>query len=179
MASIDWLYAALVGVGGSVLGGIVGGWFALRAVHQQWDHERETSRLDRSHQAAATAIAGISELERAIVAWQKGEIDADALREAKNFFEVSILVPITALTDADLSNRVGNHRKLVWRLDEAVRKQPTMARALSETVRYDTDVVVPALQAHIRDEPLPSYEAPPLDDAVRLLTWGRHPEGGG
>jgi hypothetical protein len=176
MASLDWLYAALLGIGGSILGGLVAGWYTLRAVHQQWEHDRATARLDRSHQAASAVIAAIGELEQAIMAWQKGREDADALLKVHNSFERAALVHSTALTDDDLFVRVSNHQELAYKLVVAARDQDRRASALSETVRYHADKVIPALRAHARDEPLPPYQAPPLDDAPKLLAWGRSPD---
>jgi hypothetical protein len=172
MANLDWLYAALLGIGGSILGGAMGGWYALRATHQHWEHERKASQRDRSHQAAAAILVAVGELEQAIVAWQKGRTDADALRESHNSFVKAASVQSTGLTDDDLRARVGNHRRLAWMLAMATDDQEDGGlRDLSETVRFHADAVSPALEAHVRDNPLPPYQAPPLDDAKRLLEW--------
>jgi hypothetical protein len=147
MASFDWLYAALIGIGGSILGGLVVGWYTLRAVHQQWEHDRATARLDRSHQAASAVIAAISELEQAIFAWQKGREDADALLKVHNSFERAALVHSTALTDHHLFVRVSNHQLLAYKFVVAARDEDRRASALSEAVRYHADKVIPALRA--------------------------------
>jgi hypothetical protein len=164
MASLDWLYVALLGVGGSIVGGAVGGWYVLRATHQQWVHDRAAARLDRSHRAASAVMAAISDLELAIVAWQKGRKDADALRDATNSFERTALVQSIALTDDELSERLNYHRLLAHKLVQAVNDKETGAPALSETVRYHADAMFHALRAHTRGEPLPRTTLHRLDD---------------
>ena len=38
-------------------------------------------------------------------------------------------------------------------------------------VRRHADAVISALEAHVRGESPPPYSAPPMTDAVALLTW--------
>jgi hypothetical protein len=120
----------------------------------------------------------LGELHQAIVAWQKGRTDAAGLREAHNTFDSAAFVESTALNDDELRNRVNKHRRLVWilddiihRVDNAIPKQAVLD--LSETVLYHQDLVLRALEAHVQDKkPPPGYQAPPVDDLVKLLRWG-------
>ncbi len=40
-----------------------------------------------------------------------------------------------------------------------------------EPVRIHADAVISSLEAHVQDKPLPSYQPPPLTDAVALLSY--------
>lgn len=44
--------AAMIGAIGSVVGGIVVGWFTVAAARSQWKRDRADAHVDRSHQAA-------------------------------------------------------------------------------------------------------------------------------
>lgn len=68
-ADLSWLWSALIGVVGAIVGGLLGGWCALRAVRQQWLRDREDSKRDRSGQAAFAIAESSADLEQAVISW--------------------------------------------------------------------------------------------------------------
>jgi gas vesicle protein len=110
---VAWLWAALIGVGGSVVGGAVGGWFVLLAAHRQSEHDRQSARLDRSHQAALAIADAIAALAVAVTTWKKRQDhDLVALATAFNAYSQAVSVQSIALIDPDLRNRVRNQTQL-------------------------------------------------------------------
>jgi hypothetical protein len=79
---ISALAAALIGAGGSVVGGIVGGWFAIIAARGQWRRDRADARAERSRQAAVSIAESVASMEEALVAWAENESRLVALRAA-------------------------------------------------------------------------------------------------
>ena len=167
--------AALIGAGGSLIGGVVGGWFTLRAGHRQWQRDREDSRAERSHQAAMAIAGAVADLEEAVVIWEARPSDIDALREAFNIFSRIATIQSMALTDDTLRQRVRTHTELVVRLAAGAGSTPSAA-AFTGTVRRHADALIGALEAHVNGNSLPAYQPPPLNDAAGLITWQPAPQ---
>lgn len=175
MGGLDWLFAAVIGVGGSVLGGLVGGWFALRAGAAQWQRDREASRTDRSHQAALTIASEIAGLEAAIETWGARQEDVDALVGAFNTFSLATTVQSIGLVDDELRRRISNHILLTSNFSAIARAQGTMpsqsgnaetVSTLAETVRRHTEAVLEAIDAHVSGKPLPRYDPRLVEAAI-------------
>jgi len=165
------LEAALIGGGGSVVGGLVGGWFALLAVRNQWRRDRAEARADRSRQAALSIADAIPAMEVALVAWAAGQSKLVELRGAFNAFSGTAAVQSIALTDSALRQRVRRHVELLVRVAALAESSPAVAAALIPTARRHADVVIESLDAHYNDAALPSYRPLPMDDAEGLIRW--------
>lgn len=162
--------AATIGAAGSVIGGVVGGWFTLRAGHRQWQRDRSDSQAERSHQAALALAEAVAGLDEAVVTWEARPADADALRRAFNLFSRTAAVQSIALSDDTLRRRVRTHLELVGRFAALAGTIP-QATALIPAVRRHTDALIEALDAHVNRKALPLYQAPPLNDVAGLLRW--------
>jgi hypothetical protein len=163
-----WLWAALIGVGGSAVGGLVGGWYVLRAGHEQWQRDRQDARTDRSRQAAMSMAEAVGEMEQAIGTWQADPADQAeiaALLNAFNAFSRSVAIQSLALTDDELRSRVRAHQTFVGVLGTLARQGGASAPPLADRVRKHADVVLDAISAHVHGNPLPSYQPLPLDNA--------------
>jgi len=178
-AGLDWLLAAALGAGGSILGGLAGGWFALRAGNSQWQRAREAARVDRSHQAALAIAAEIASLEGAVETWCARQEDANALVAAFNNFSLSAAVQIIGLTDDELRRRIRYHIWLVGKFSASAGQHdasPIQTEAaegmpdLAELVRGHSEAVLEAIDAHVNGRPLPPYQPPLVDNAIKSLT---------
>jgi hypothetical protein len=165
------LEAALIGAGGSVVGGIIGGWFALLAVRSQWKRDRADARADRSHQAALSIAESVTDVEEVLVAWSAGQADQRRLRAAFNSFSRTAAVQTMALTDDSLRQRVRAHVQLLMRVALLAEKSPAGSVALTESARRHADALIEALEAHYTDTALPPYQPLPMNDVAGLLVW--------
>jgi len=163
--------AAMIGAIGSVVGGVVVGWFTIVAARGQWKRDRADARLDRSRQAAMSIAESIASMEEALVAWSAGQSSLEAMRAAFNAFSRTAAVQSLALTDSALRQRVRRHVELLARVATVAETAPPGARALVMTARRHADAVIEALEAHCNDAALPSYRPLPLDDAEGLIAW--------
>ena len=152
--------AALIGAGGSVVGGVVGGGFALLAARGQWKRDRATAQADRSHQAAISIAESIASMQDALTTWTYLEEDLDGLRAAISAFSRTAEVQSMALTDDTLRQRVRTHLVLLRTVaNGAGMRNP--GHDMPGAARRDADAVIAALQAHYSGTPLPPYELPP------------------
>lgn len=154
-----------------MVGGIVGGWFALVAVRSQWRRDRAEARADRSHQAALSIADAIPSMEVALVTWSVGQSSSVALRTAFNAFSGTAAVQSIALTDSALRQRVRIHVELLSRVATLAETAPANAAALVWTARLHANAVIEALEAHYNDAALPSYRPLPMNDVEGLIKW--------
>jgi hypothetical protein len=153
--------AAVIGAGGSVIGGIVGGWFTLRAGHRQWQRDREDSRTERSRQAALAVAEAVADMERAVATWEvhSGEEvhsgDIDALRGAFAVFSRTVSIQSMPLIDDTLRQRLRDHAVQVHSLVAAAGTTPPAADAISEVQRR-ADALIEALDAYQRKPTTPN-----------------------
>lgn len=164
------IVAAVIGAGGSVIGGLVGGWLALVAGHRQWQRDSEAQRAERSRAAAMLIAESVAELEKAVVIYAAGESDSIGLRVAFNVFAQTAGVQAIALADRDLRSRVRNHVEWVGTF-AAIADQRQVEAVLVEPMRRHADALIDALDSHVNDLPLPPYQPPPLGDAAALIEW--------
>ena len=172
--NFDWLWAALIGVGGAVVGGLVAGWWAVRAAQKQWQRDREDSRTDRSRQAAMGIAEALSAMGLAIATWQARPTDPGeiaALTAAYNEFLRSVAAQGIALTDADVRSRVRAHLTFVRELARLAYQGGTSAPPLADRVQAHGAAVLDALDAHVHGSALPPYQPLPLNDAAALARW--------
>lgn len=169
MVQVDWLWAALIGVGGSVVGGAVGGWYALRAGRQQWRRDRADARSERSWQAALAIAESAASLQESVLIWAAGGCDLDAFGLAANVFARAAAVQGLLLTDRDLRSRVDNHVRLVMTL-ASLSKVGTLT-PLVQPVRLHGEALIEAIDAHVNGVTLPAYRPPPLNDIAGLIAW--------
>jgi hypothetical protein len=165
------LAAALIGAGGSLVGGVAGGWFAILAARGQWRRDRADARAERSHQAAMSIAEAVASTEVALVAWSARESTLVALRAAFNAFSTTATVQSIAVTDSAVRQRVRRHVELLVRVAILAETAPGTADALIPTARRHAGAVIEALQAHYNDAALPSYRPLPMEDATGLLAW--------
>lgn len=168
---ISALGAALTGAGGSVVGGIVGGGFAILAARSQWKRDRAAARADRSHNAARSIGESLASMEEALVAWSAGQSNLPALRAAFNSFSRMAAVQSMVLSDGPLRQRVRRHVELLSIIATLAETQPANSAALVPTARLHASAVLEALDAHCNDAALPSYQPLPLTDAAALIGW--------
>jgi len=170
--AMDWLWAALIGVGGSVVGGIVGGLFVLRAAQRQRERDRDDARAIRSHQAALAIADAMAALIVAVSTW-KQDHDWDSLAAAFNTYSRTVGVQRLALIDPELRRRVQNQTPLTAAFLNVAAKGGGAAPQSADTVLRHSNAVIPALGAHVSDEALPPYQPPDLESGSGLLGWGR------
>lgn len=152
------LAAALIGAGGSLVGGLVGGWFALVAVRSQWNRERSAAKQDRSHQAAMSLFDWVGRTEEVLEAWSTDQGDVVALRTAFNAFSRTVTVQGTALTDDDLRKWVNDHVDLLLWIGEVAAQDPEASIALIKPAHRHADTVAAALEAHVRGDQVPRFQ---------------------
>ncbi len=172
---ISALAAALIGAGGSVVGGIVVGWFTVMAARAQWKRDRADTRAERSRQAAMSIAESVASMEETLVAWSAGQSDLVALRSAFNAFSRTAAVQSIALTESTLRQRVRRHVELLARVATLAETAPGSVGALVPAARRHADAVIEALDAHYNDAALPSYRPLPMNDAVGLIAWPAAP----
>lgn len=189
--TVAWI-AAVIGAGGSVVGGAVGGYFALLVGRRQARQDRSDARTERSHQAALSVAHEIATLQEAVVAWKVaaggaaqagardvrnvqraaaiGQSMTDAaravseLRGAFNEFSRSSIVQCIGLTDDNLRARVRDHARLAGLLCSVAENGGVPGPLLSETVQRHADAVLDAIDAHVNGRSLPRYAPlPPLE----------------
>jgi hypothetical protein len=173
-----WLWSALVGLGGSVIGGVVGGLFVLIAGERQWKRDRADARIERSHQAAMSIADAIARLEEQVVAWQANQQDTVSLTAEFNATARNIVVQSMALIDPAVRVRVQIHAQLAGRLVAVAQSSVGSPFPASMMIpeRRHADAVIAALEAHVQDQVLPAYRPPPLTDAIALLSYQPSPE---
>jgi hypothetical protein len=153
--TVAWI-AAIIGAGGSVIGGIVGGLFVLWVGRRQAQQDRAASRADRSHRAAMSIAEDLAALEEAIAVWKaaaeqvtrarvtgSGNVQqpavlgqamtqasrrASEMRIAFNTFSRSATVDSFGLTDGDLRARVRAHTRLAGLLCVIAEQGGTVGR---------------------------------------------------
>jgi hypothetical protein len=149
--------AAVVGAAGSIVGGLVGGLFALWAVHWQFVRDRKQKRADESHQAAKEVAAATGPLQ---VAFQKRVAGQDIdLYEACNAFVIQAGTLAITITDPDLRRRIRNH---VLLSHEYAMIPDIATLGIKLTWLNDHgDKLRDAIYAHCNEHRLPIYEWPP------------------
>lgn len=171
-ANLDWLWAALIGVGGATVGGFVSGWFVVLAGRRQWQRDREDARRDRSEQAAQATADALASMDAAVVLWQENQQDTEPLRLAYGDCARTVRVQAMALSDRALRDRLERHMRLTSIFADTAIRGGGAAQALSETVQRHTLAVISALEAHVSGQPLPAYEALDTTDRNALVSWG-------
>jgi hypothetical protein len=170
-ADLSWLWAALIGVGGAVVGGIVGGWYVMRTNRQQSQRDREDVRTDRSRQAALAIASAIGELITAMVAWR---IDCDDQKLGASLvpFNLTAGIQNLALADDEVRARVVNDVYLAASIP-SLPDDSESAKVIADAICRHSQEVIDALGKHVHGRQLPPYEAPPLNDAEALMSWMR------
>jgi hypothetical protein len=170
MSDLDWLFAGLLGAGGSVLGGAVGGWYALRGVHQQWKRDRQDFQMDRSHQAAIAIGQAVSTVAGAIDTWELHH-DNDALKNAYHSFTDTVYFQNFLVEDREVRSRVFNHIGVIGAFVAEAMTSDGPTETTIRTMRRHTNEVIRTLYCHVDNEVLPAYQAPPLKKGFTVLGW--------
>jgi len=165
------LYAALLGVVGSVLGGLVGGWYALRAGHKQWKRDRADALMDRSREAVMSIADAVGAMHVALATWIANQPQIEELKAAFNVFSRTAAVQSLAVTDDVLRGRVRTHQTLVGYTCSFAERGVTAAEQLAEKCLANGDTLLDALSAHVHGKALPPYNPPPLQDTKALVAW--------
>jgi hypothetical protein len=171
-ANLDWLWAALIGVGGATVGGLVSGWFVVLAGRRQWQRDLEDARRDRSERAAQAIGDALASMDAAVVLWQENQKDTEPLHLAYGDCARTVRVQAMALSDQALRDRLDRHMRLTSIFADTAIRGGGAALALSETVRRHTVAVISALEAHVSAQPLPAYENLDTTDRNALVSWG-------
>jgi hypothetical protein len=165
------LYAALLGVGGSVLGGIVGGWYAVRAGHNQWKRDRADALMDRSREAAMSIADAVGAMHVALATWIASQPQIEDLKAAFNVFSRTVAMQSLAVSDDVLRGRVRTHQTLVGYTCSFAERGVAATAQLAEKCLANGDTLLDALSAHVHGKALPPYTPPPLQDAKSLVAW--------
>ncbi len=168
----DQIELAVIGFGSAIVGAIVGGFFVLYAARGQWKADRrETSR-----QAARRIIAALVPLEGVFATLLAGHsiLTADAAATF-NTFSAATTTELPFIADDQVCARVLAHVRLCGSLLHIAPTAPPPKPVLA-AVRRHADAVTEALEAHIREKPLPSYTPLPLNpsgapDVKALMAW--------
>ena len=169
-ANASVVVAALIGVGGSVLGGLVGGWFALSASSRQWRRDRADRRSDQSHQAAMEIAGAWPVLAEAFLARAADEITTLDMEKAFNAFSRIVYMQIIAITDPQVRERIRNHERLALAYGRFGDDRQKLAEYASR-LHIHGESMTAALEAHYANAPLPPYQGPPAGDGDAILAW--------
>jgi len=153
---VSGLMAALIGVGGSVVGGAVGGWLTMVAGRQQSRRDREDGRLERSKQAAVDIAAAWPVLEEALLDRAGGKIPADGLHKAFNVFSTTATMQSIPITNDLLRKHIRGHVMSVLEATQYA-DAPERLSPRVEHLRQSGGEMCQAIDAHYRDKPLPPY----------------------
>jgi len=168
----DQIEQAVIGFGSAIIGAIVGGFFVLYAARAQWKRDKR----DASHQAARRILAVLAPLEGVFATWLAGQsISAAEAATTFNTFSAATTTELPFIVDDQVCVRVLAHLELCGPLIQIAAAKLPPADVL-RAVRRHADAVVEALEAHIRDKPLPSYVPLPLNpsgapDVKALISW--------
>jgi hypothetical protein len=113
-------------------------------------------------------------MDAAVVRWQMNEQDAEALRPAYGDCARVVRVQRMTLIDQALRDRLDKHMELTSIFAQTAIDGGGAAKAVSATVRRHTEAVMAALDAHVRGQPLPAYEALDTTDRNALVGWGQN-----
>jgi hypothetical protein len=161
----DLLLAALIGAGGSLIGGVVGGGFVLLAGRQQF----KATRLDRSHQAALTVLSQAGAMHTAVMAWSRNP-DAQALFGAFKTFGQGATTQIAVISDGSVGACLKDYADLIDKILEIAGQENAPNLDEAENRQYWT--LINAISAHVHGDKPATYEPPPLDDLTALHNWG-------
>jgi len=173
--STDQIEQAVIGFGSAIIGAIVGGLFVLYAARGQWRRDkRETSR-----QAARRVLAALVPLEGVFATLLAGQSIPNAEAAATlNTFSAATTTELPFITDDQVCARVLAHVQLCWPLllFQITASAPPPPRDVYQAVRRHANAVVEALEAHIRERPLPRYVPLPQNasgapDLSALVSW--------
>ena len=159
-----------------------------RSGRKQRQQDRQDARADRSHKAAFTIATGINNLDQAIVTWLAKPEDAAALTGAYNENAQAIGAQSMELTDKDLQARVLTHLQLVSLLVGDARQYAAQSarqsgmteenyllriqvQKLEELAGIENDhanAIRAAIEAHVNEQALPTYQRLPPDIRERL-----------
>ena len=154
------------------MGAVAGGLFVLRAATTQWKRDkRETSR-----QAARRLLASLASIEGVFATWVAGQqLDSEVAGSAFNGFSSATVTELPFIEDDEVCARVREHVLLSYLVFRTAPNRP-LPKNLLEAVRRHADAVTEALEAYIRESPLPSYRPIPktssgAPDIAALLSW--------
>ena len=156
---ISGLTAALIGLGGSVIGGAVGGWFTLMAGKRQSRSEREAVRVERSRQAAMDIASAWPVLEEALLARASGKISADDLHTAFNTFSRTATMQSIPITNDKLRRRIRGHLELAFS-STLYADDPEQLSSKVGPLRANGGAISDSIDAYYNDKPLPAYSGP-------------------
>jgi gas vesicle protein len=156
---ISGLESALIGVGGAIIGGAVGGWFALLAAGQQSKRERMESRKERSRQAAMEIADAWPVLEEVLLSRAAGTGTTSQLDQAYNQFARTATTRSIPISDLELRRRIRNHVDLAFLLTDHNTPQGVLAEKVA-SLRDHGDAMRQAIAAHYNDSLLPAYTDP-------------------
>lgn len=171
-ANFDWLWAALIGVGGATIGGVASGWVVVIAGRRQWQRDREDAQRDRSQQAAEAIADALAAMDAAVVVWQANQHDTESLRLAYGDCARGVRIQMMTMKDQVLRDRLNRHMQATSIFVSNAIKGARAAQAMSETIRRHTQAMISALEACVSGQPLPAYKALDPKDPSALANWG-------
>jgi hypothetical protein len=162
--------AALIGAGGAIVGGLVGGWFALLAAHRQWSRDREDRRSDQSRQAALEIAEASNLLEEAFLARAVERISGDELTRAFNTFSQIASMRSIAIIDPQIRKRVRDHQLLGFAY-MTFSHEPEKLSPYADRLRVHGEAMTAAIEAYYNGKLLPPYQSIPLASTDQILAW--------
>lgn len=158
----------------AIAGALVGGAIAWLVTLSQRQFERDARKLDRSLAAAMAVLRDCVALDATISLIRDAPVAYDEVAAKFNGLALTCQAEGAAIRDGDVRLRVENHAYLLSAiLRTAARQKPAaISRQLSDVMDRHASSVERTLQCYLRQEALPTYQSPPLNDARALFAWG-------
>jgi hypothetical protein len=166
-----WTIAA--SAGSALIGAVIGSLLTIWAAGKRARDARSLERLRRSQDAARTVDAALFPLSREVET-AIANAHSPSLWKAANDFAATAGPALTAIDDSDLAERVKNHRALARIVGGGLGPPPQTSMPSEKVVsafRLHQDAVHEALEAHVKENKLPSYSAPPRTSVAELEAW--------
>ena len=158
----------------AIAGALVGGAIAWLVTLSQRHFERDSRTLERSLAAAMAVLRACVALDATISLIRDAPVPYDEVAAKFNGLALTCQAEGAAIRDGDVRLRVDNHAHLLSAIlrTAASRNPAAIPSQLLDAVDRHTTSVEQTLQCYLRQEPLPTYRSPPLNDSSALFAWG-------
>jgi hypothetical protein len=173
-------FTASIAAGSALLGAIVGTIGTSIVSKQSAKSDRANQEAQRSREAAGHLIEAIYKLANDVTDATARNLPPE-LAIAANTFAQAVGTSLAWLTDPDLDVQAINHRELamIVGLGGTQNLMRIPPEGLTKALTKHAEMVVEALEAHIKGKRPPKYVAPPLHDVAALDAWGNGGGGSG
>lgn len=173
------LATALIAIGSALVGGLTSGFFTLRALRRQHNHELQMLVHRRSYKAARALLRSILALDRAVADWMGSPASlacATKVQDRYNDFARDLAAEGLELLDDELRARAEIHMRFGHQLVSVIASRrgiDAVGLQLLGVFRSHCVAVCRAPTAHIRQEAsLPPYMRFDTKDVQAILAWG-------